>query len=68
MDITKVTVNLPANLVEKIKISAGKRGVSTTEAIRRALETEIFLTEAEENNSEILIKKSNKEMVQLFRR
>ena len=67
MDITKVTVNLPADLVQKIKESAAKRGVSTTEAIRRALETEIFLTKAEENSSEILIKKSNNDLVQLVR-
>lgn len=68
MSAVKVTLNLPADLVEKLKAESARLNISMTEAIRRGLETEIFLTSEENNGSKILIEKKDDRIVQLVRR
>lgn len=67
-NVTRVTVNLPADLIESLKKEASKRGISVTEAIRRGLETELFLNDQESAGSKILLEKEDSSIVQLIRR
>ena len=68
MDSVKVTINLPAELVERLKVEATKLNITMTEAFRRSLETELFLNSEEDNGSKILVEKKNEKIVQLLRR
>jgi hypothetical protein len=68
MSAVKVTLNLPADLVEKLKVESTRLNISMTETIRRGLETELFLTSEENNGSKILIEKKDDRIVQLVRR
>ena len=52
---TKVTVNLPDDTVEAIKKIAEQRGVTYTEAIRQAIESERFLREETQKGSKLLL-------------
>ncbi len=53
----KVTVNLPDETVEAIKTIAAQRGTTVTEALRRAVESEKFLSEETRSGSKILVEK-----------
>lgn len=68
MDITKVTLNLPTELVEKLKDKAASRKISTTEVIRRGLEADLFITGVEDEGGKVLLEKKDKQLVQLVRK
>ena len=63
----KVTLYLPKDLINRLKTSSSKRGISMTEAILLALETELHLNSEESRGSKILIEKAPGNIVQLFR-
>jgi hypothetical protein len=65
--IVKLTVNLPASLVEKLRASAEQDSRTMTEVIRRGLETEVLLNEEEKNGTKVLLEK-NDTYKQLVRR
>lgn len=64
----KVTINLPEDLIEQLKIESSRSNISLTEAIRRGLETELFLLKEEQAGSRILLEKKDHKIVQLTRR
>lgn len=64
----KVTVNLPEDLINRLRAESSKRGISMTEAIRQGLETELYLTSEESSGSKILLEKADDSIVQLVRR
>lgn len=64
----KVTMNLPEKLMKRFREEAEERGISITEAIRRGLETELFLIDEENSGSRLLLEKKNNDLVQLVRR
>ena len=68
MDAVKVTLNLPENLVKRLKKEAERLNISMTEAIRRGIETELFLNSEENSGSKILLEKEDKNIVQVVRR
>jgi len=54
-NIKKVTVNLPAEMVCFLQNTAKKENVTTTDILRRAIETEKFFLDNENINRKILI-------------
>ena len=64
----KVTVNLPKDLLERLKELSNAKSVSMTETIRKGLETELFLTKEEQSGSKVLLEKKDNKIVQLVRR
>ena len=66
---TKVTVNLPDDVVEAVADLAAKRGITKTEAIRQAIANEKFFQDTRDSGSEILIqdKKTNSVSRVVFR-
>jgi hypothetical protein len=64
----KVTLNLPADLVERLKKESDKKQVSMTEEIRRNLESGLYLSQEEEEGAKILIEKKDSRIVQLVRK
>ena len=67
-DTVKVTLNLPADLVERLKKTSSKRQVTMTEEIRRGLENDLYLSQEEEEGAKILLEKKDHRLVQLVRR
>ncbi|MCW5773292.1 MAG: ribbon-helix-helix protein, CopG family [Rhodospirillaceae bacterium] len=67
-DIVKVSMNIPKKELDAIKKVASKRGTSVTDAIRRALLMEQFLTEEEEKGNKLLIEDKDKNLRQVVRK
>jgi hypothetical protein len=67
MSVTKVTLNLPSELVESLKSESTAKNISVTETIRRSLETGIFLSSEERSGAKILLERSNGKTVQIVR-
>ena len=65
--VTKVTLNLPSDLVEQVKKSAKEQHLSVTDLFRRGLQTDLYLTREETNGGKVIIQKNNGTMVELFR-
>jgi predicted transcriptional regulator len=65
--VTKVTLNLPSELVEQIKQVARVQSLTVTEVFRRGLQTYLFLTKEEAQGGKILVQKGNGSMVELRR-
>jgi Ribbon-helix-helix protein, copG family len=61
----KVTVNMTPEDVEMLKALAGKRGISMTEVLRRALAMEKFLEDSSEAGEKILIQGPDQTVRQL---
>ena len=61
---TKVTVNLPDGTVEAIKKLAEDRGITQTEAIRQAIDSQFFLDQEVRNGREILLQNPANKTVQ----
>lgn len=68
MGVTKVTLNLPSDLVERIKETAKQQHVSVTDVFRRGLERDLFLTKEEESGSKIILERANGKLAELIRR
>lgn len=56
----RLTLRLSGEAMEAIRKVADKRGLTTTEVIRRAIGTELFLTEAQERGERILLEDSHR--------
>ncbi|MCI0634934.1 MAG: ribbon-helix-helix domain-containing protein [Actinobacteria bacterium] len=57
MAMKKVTVNLSDETIEDLKAVAEKRGITLTEAIRKAIATEKFVQDERDEGAKILIEK-----------
>jgi predicted transcriptional regulator len=55
----KVTMNLPDDALEAVQELARARGVTATEAIRQALQTERLLRAEQAKGNSVLIKKAD---------
>lgn len=64
----KVTVSLPEATVDDIKALAARLGITASEVLRRAVRTEKFLDEVEQENGKFLIEKSDHSIQQVIRR
>ena len=64
----KISANLSIEVVDTLKSIARKQGISMTEALRRAIGTEKFLLDSEEEGSKILIEDREKRIRQLVLR
>ncbi|MDQ6725695.1 MAG: ribbon-helix-helix domain-containing protein [Actinomycetota bacterium] len=60
---TKVTVNLPDDVVGALDKLATKRGITKTEALRQAIVNEKFFQETHESGNEVLIRDTKKDVV-----
>lgn len=63
MATTKVTVNLPEEVVKALGVLANKRGITKTEALRQAIVNEKFFQENHDNGNEVLIRDGKKDTV-----
>ena len=57
--MTKVTLNLPQDIVDQIKKWAEERHTNATEVIKQAIRSEKFFDTQEKNKSSILIQEEN---------
>ena len=57
MAVKKVTVNLSDETIRDLREVADKRGITLTEAIRRAIATEKFVQDERDEGSKILVEK-----------
>ena len=57
MAMKKVTVNLSDETIEDLREVASKRGITLTEAIRKAIATEKFVQDERDEGAKILIEK-----------
>lgn len=64
----KISANLSVQVVEALKSIAKDRGISMTEALRRAIGTEKFLLDADKEGSKILIEDKDHRMRQIILR
>jgi hypothetical protein len=60
MPPVKVTVNLPQEVIEILRNYAEERGITLTEAIRRAITHENYFAEQIEAGGTVLIEKPDK--------
>jgi len=65
-DTIKISANLSPEVVDALKTIAKKRGITMTEALRRAISTEKFLLDTIEDNGKILIEDKKKNMHQVI--
>lgn len=67
MAVKRVTVNLSEEAVKSLEALANKRGITMTEALRKAIATEKFLADEVAEGSKVLIKsKDGKDTRQLL--
>lgn len=64
-EVTKVSVNLPSELVEQIKVLAAKRRTTVTEVFCSALSTAKYLSERVDEGAKILLEDKDKSIKQL---
>ena len=55
----RVSVSLPLETIEKLDQIASRHGITMTDAIRRAIATEAYIDSEIQENSKILIQKSD---------
>ncbi len=60
---TKVTVNLPDDVVNALGVLADKRGITKTEALRQSIVNEKFFQDTHDNGDEVLIRDPKKDTV-----
>ncbi len=65
--LTRVTVNLPADQVKKIKELAQAEGTNVTSIIRDALKIELFLYKTTQEGGKIIIDNKDGQKELLFR-
>lgn len=65
--LTRVTVNLPADQVKKIKELAQSEGTNVTSIIRDALKIELFLYKTTQEGGKIIIDDKDGKKELLFR-
>ena len=64
---TKVTLNIPSELLEKVKQAAKDQNITVTDVFRRALQLDLFWSKEEAAGGKLLIEKPNGSFVQLLR-
>lgn len=55
----RVSVSLPLDTIEKLDAIASRHGITMTDAIRRAIATEAYIDSEIQEDSKILIQKSD---------
>lgn len=63
---SRLSVNLPDEIVDSLKDAAARRGVFITEALRQAISMMLFFDEEKGKGSKILIEDSNGMTRQVF--
>mgnify|MGYP002635758658 CR=1 FL=1 len=66
-DVTRVTVNLPNEVIEQLKALAAANNTTLTDAIKRSIEINKYLTDREKEGSKLLIETPDKKFQQLIR-
>lgn len=61
---TKLTVQLPEEAINQIQEIAERLNISRTEAIRRALKTELFFVKEKKNGKRVLLKDEENGQIQ----
>ena len=61
----RVSVTLPLETIEKLDKIASRHGITMTDAIRRAVTTEDYLDNEIQDNSKILIQKSDNTLIEV---
>ncbi len=64
MATTKVTVNLPEEVVKALGVLATKRGITKTEALRQAIVNEKFFQDTQDSGNQVLIRDAKKDTVE----
>jgi predicted DNA-binding protein len=59
----KVTVNLPEETVEQLKVVAKERGISMTQVLREAIATQAYVDEQIKDGGKILVEKSDRKTI-----
>lgn len=62
----KLTVNLPDSTVEALKGIAQDRGITVTEALRQAVESQRFLQQEIQQGSKVLLEKPDDSLRQVI--
>lgn len=61
---TKLTVQLPEESINQIQEIADRLNITRTEAIRRALKTELFFVKEKKNGKRVLLKDEGSGQIQ----
>ena len=61
----RVSVSLPLDAIEKLDKIATRHGITMTDAIRRAIDTEAYINNEIQENSKILIQKSDNSLIEV---
>jgi Arc/MetJ-type ribon-helix-helix transcriptional regulator len=68
-DVTKVTVNLPTEVVEQLRKLVATGGIKTmTDAISQSIKINSYLTEQEQAGSKLLIETPDRKIQQIIRK
>ena len=67
-DVTKVTVNLPNAVIEQLRALAAANNTTLTDAIKRSIEINKYLTDREREGSKLLIETPDKKFQQIIRK
>ena len=62
----RVSVSLPLDTIEQLDKIANRHGITMTDAIRRAVTTEAYLDNEIQENSKILIQKSDNSLIEVI--
>ena len=63
--LKRVSLSLPLDTIEKIDQIASLHGITMTDAIRRAIATEVYIDSEIQENSKILIQKSDNSLIEV---
>ena len=61
----RISVSLPLETIEKLDKIASRHGITMTDAIRRAIATEAYIDREIQENSKILIQKSDNSLMEV---
>ena len=66
--VTKVTVNLPNEVIEQLKALAAANNTTLTDTIKRSIELNKYLTDREKEGGKLLIETPDKKFQQIIRK
>lgn len=66
-DTTKVTFNLPTDVVDQLKAIAKQKGTTVTEALRSSIVFNKYLYDQEANNAQLMIREADGRTARLVR-
>jgi predicted transcriptional regulator len=64
--ITKLTVNLPDEAIEALRLLADERKTTMTEVLRAAIGTEKFLSDKERAGAKVLVRESDESVTRVI--